>query len=157
MQLDPELFRRLVSTYQVRKTWFQAFAGKWVNLRGYAAVTAAVGPKGVDVVYDPVGGAAFTQGLRCVAWGGQCLVIGFASGDIPKLPLNLALVKNITVHGVYWGSHAQHAPGVLAKSMRELMGLLAAGKLPVNVSHAYPLEAAHLAFKVRKHLYGQLV
>lgn len=76
-----------------------------------AAVVAAVGPKGVDVLFDPVGGDAFKQGLRCVGWGGQVLVIGFASGDIPKLPLNLPLVKNITVHGVYWGAHARHAPG----------------------------------------------
>jgi NADPH2:quinone reductase len=72
-------------------------------------VTAAVGKQGVDVLYDPIGGAAFMQGLRCLKWGGHALVIGFASGQIPKLPLNLALVKNITVHGIYWGSYAQHA------------------------------------------------
>ena len=113
-----------------------------------AAVTAALGhSRGVDVLYDPIGGAAFKQGLRCVAWGGQCLVIGFASGHIPKLPLNLPLVKNITVHGVYWGSHAKHAPAVLADSMRHLLVMLMKKRLHVNVSHAYSMEEAHLAFK----------
>ena len=110
------------------------------------AVAGAGFPTGVDVLYDPVGGDGFKQGLRCVAWGGQVLTIGFASGEIPKLPLNLPLVKNITVHGVYWGSHARHAPGVLERSMEDLLGMMTAGKLRVNVSHAYPMKEAHLAF-----------
>ena len=71
-----------------------------------------------DVLFDPVGGDAFHRGLSSIRWGGQALVIGFASGSIPALPLNVALVKNITVHGVYWGAHAAKDPGAKMRDMR---------------------------------------
>jgi len=106
----------------------------------------SVAPQGVDVVLDTVGGAGFEQALRAVRWGAHVLIIGFASGDIPKLPANIALVKNLTVHGVYWGSYADKAPRVLRKSLEDCVQWLAQGKLRVPVSHRYALEQAPLAF-----------
>ncbi len=107
---------------------------------------ASFAPKGVHVIFDPVGGKALMDAMKCLAWGGQVAVIGFASGDIPKLPANLLLVKSITVHGIYWGSYAAHEPAVLRDSLRRLAEWLAAGKLHVRVSHALPLQCAHKAF-----------
>ena len=85
------------------------------NARPYAGLKSAVArafgdDRGVDALFDPVGDDAFAEGFRAVRWGGHALVIGFACGKIPKLPLNLALVKNVTVHGVYWGAHATRSP-----------------------------------------------
>jgi NADPH:quinone reductase-like Zn-dependent oxidoreductase len=114
-----------------------------------SATRAAFGEKNLaDVLFDPVGGAAFHRGLSSIRWGGQALVIGFASGAIPALPLNVALVKNITVHGVYWGAHAAKDPGAMARCAREVGGLLARGSLvpKVDVSATAPLARAHRAF-----------
>ena len=81
-----------------------------------SATRAAFGEGNLaDVLFDPVGGDAFHRGLSSIRWGGQALVIGFASGSIPALPLNVALVKNITVHGVYWGAHAAKDPGAMKR------------------------------------------
>ena len=102
--------------------------------------------KGVDVVFDPVGGDALTEALKCCAWGAQVAIIGFASGDIPKLAANTLLVKNVTAHGIYWGSYAQHQPAVLRESLQQLLAMAAEGKLSVRVSHAVPMERAHEAF-----------
>ena len=122
------------------------------NARPYAGLKSAVGralgdDRGVDVLFDPVGGDAFSEGFRAVRWGGHALVIGFACGKIPKLPLNLALVKNVTVHGVYWGAHATREPETLARSFRDLARMAAEGRLDVSVSHAFPLERAWEAFE----------
>lgn len=114
-----------------------------------SATRAAFGEGNLaDVLFDPVGGAAFHRGLSSIRWGGQALVIGFASGAIPALPLNVALVKNITVHGVYWGAHAAKDPGATARCAREVGGLLARGSLvpKVDVSATAPLARAHRAF-----------
>jgi len=114
-----------------------------------SATRAAFGEGNLaDVLFDPVGGAAFHRGLSSIRWGGQALVIGFASGAIPALPLNVALVKNITVHGVYWGAHAAKDPGAMARCAREVGGLLARGSLvpKVDVSATAPLARAHRAF-----------
>ncbi|KAG2434122.1 hypothetical protein HXX76_007849 [Chlamydomonas incerta] len=105
-------------------------------------------PKGVDVVFDPVGGAQLFEALKCVAWGAQYLVIGFASGDIPKVPANLLLVKNTTMHGVFWGSYMMHQPRVLADSMRQVLEWFAQGKLRVEVFARFPLERVTEAFQV---------
>lgn len=107
----------------------------------------AIVPKGVDVVYDPVGGKSFTEALRCVTWGAQLLTIGYAEGDIPKVPLNILLVKNLTLHGVYWGSYMVHRPSILVESMRELVGWLAEGRIRVPVSHRVTLARAGEAFE----------
>lgn len=107
-------------------------------------------PTGVDVVYDPVGGVAFTEALRCCRWGAHVLVIGFASGTIPKLPTNIALVKNLTVHGIYWGSYITHQPEVLRAGMQQLLQWLQQGKIRVPVSHRLGMSEAASAFLALK-------
>jgi len=78
--------------------------------------------KGADVVFDPVGGDVFDASLRCIAWSGRLLVIGFASGRVPQVPANILLVKNVAVMGVYWSSYRRHAPERVAEEFRELFG-----------------------------------
>ncbi|KAK9915971.1 hypothetical protein WJX75_006753 [Coccomyxa subellipsoidea] len=108
-------------------------------------------PKGIDVVYDPVGGSAFQEALKVAKWGAQILIIGFASGTIPKVAANIALVKNLTLHGVFWGSYMQHKPSVLQKSLQELVSWWAEGKISIPVSHRFPLEQFKEAFKTLMH------
>ena len=103
--------------------------------------------KGVDVLLDPVGGDGFTQGLRCVRWGGKVMVLGFASGIVPKLPLNLPLVKNIAVHGVYWGAHADKDPKSMRESLADALGMLADGRCVVKVSDTFGMDDAYAGFK----------
>lgn len=98
--------------------------------------------KGADIIFDPVGGEVFEKSLRCVAWEGRVLVIGFASGMIPKASANLVLVKNCAVVGVYWGAYGQKEPEVLSNSLQTLMDWHAQGKLKPHISKTYPLEAA---------------
>lgn len=97
---------------------------------------------GVDVVFDPVGGALSEAAIRSLAWGGRHLVIGFASGDIPKIPLNLLLLKEASSSGVFWGSWAKANPEANAANTRELFALFSAGKLRPHVSAVFPLERA---------------
>ena len=96
-------------------------------------------PGGVDVVYDPVGGDVFSQSLRCTAPGGRLLVIGFASGDIPQIPANILLVKNIAVLGFYFGAYLAQNPEIARKGMSELLDNLAAGYITPSVSQRFPL------------------
>ena len=103
------------------------------------AILAATGNKKVTILLDSVGGAAFDGCFRAVAWGGRVVAVGFASGSIPRPPLSLLLVKNISIHGVFWGSHMQHAPGVIEESMARLVAAFARGTLTVPVSHRLPL------------------
>jgi len=105
-------------------------------------VKAITGGRGVDVVYDPVGGDAFDQGLRCIAWEGRIIVIGFAAGRIPQIPANLVLVKNIDVIGFFWGSYRRYKPHLMAQSYQQLFAWFAAGKLKPHVSHRLPLAQA---------------
>lgn len=98
--------------------------------------------KGVDVVYDPVGGDVFDESVRCLAWEGRLLVIGFANGRIPQFPANLALVKNMSVVGVYWGGYAARQPRVITDSLRTLLAWYAEGKIRPHISRTYPLEQA---------------
>ncbi|GIL79795.1 hypothetical protein Vretimale_12388 [Volvox reticuliferus] len=106
----------------------------------------AAAPKGVNVVFDPVGGAALFEALKSVAWGAHYLVIGFASGDIPKVPANLLLVKNTTMHGVFWGSYMSYQPRVLAESMQQVLAWFGEGRLRVEVYGRYPMERVTEAF-----------
>ncbi|XP_057475170.1 uncharacterized protein LOC130763296 [Actinidia eriantha] len=106
--------------------------------------------KGVDVLYDPVGGKLTKETLKLLNWGAQILVIGFASGEIPVIPANIALVKNWTVHGLYWGSYKIHRPAVLEDSMKELLSWLTKGLITVNISHTYSPSEANLAFSALK-------
>jgi NADPH:quinone reductase len=96
--------------------------------------------KGVDVVYDPVGGDYTEPAFRSIAWKGRYLVVGFASGPIPTLPLNLALLKGAAIVGVFWGQFTALEPEAHAANMRELFELYASGKLKPHVSQQYPLE-----------------
>ena len=95
--------------------------------------------RGVDVVYDPVGGDLTEAGLRSCAWRGRHLVIGFAAGDIPKPPLNLALLKGCAIVGVFWGRFVATEPEANAADLKALFGLLAAGKLRPHIAATYPL------------------
>lgn len=96
--------------------------------------------KGPDVVYDPVGGASSEPAFRSIGWRGRYLVVGFASGEIPKLPLNLALLKGASVVGVFWGEFASREPQRNAQAFEELTRWLREGKLRPLVSARYRLE-----------------
>lgn len=100
------------------------------------------GGKGADVVYDPVGGAAFDACSRAMARNGRLLVIGFASGEIPKLPVNLALVKEYSVVGVFWGNFTRAEPQVYAGNMAELLGWYRQGLVTPLIEGRYPLKDA---------------
>lgn len=95
---------------------------------------------GVDVVYDPVGGEFTEQALRCMAWGGRHLIIGFAAGEIPKIPANLALLKGCAVVGVFWGAFTMKEPEVHVQNVQELLKLYSEGKIHPRVSEVYPFE-----------------
>lgn len=105
-------------------------------------VKKITGGKGADVIYDPVGGDAFDQAVRSINWQGRLLVIGFTSGRIPELPVNLTLVKNFSVVGVYWGAYAARSPGILIDSFRTLAVWYAEGKLKPHISATYSLANA---------------
>ncbi|AZT84680.1 NADPH:quinone oxidoreductase family protein [Marinobacter sp. NP-4(2019)] len=96
--------------------------------------------KGVDVIYDPVGGDFTEQALRAMAWNGRHLIIGFAAGDIPKIPANLTLLKGCSVVGVFWGSFTQREPEASAQNMMELMKLYAEGKIDPKISEVFEFE-----------------
>ncbi|GIK57293.1 MAG: NADPH:quinone oxidoreductase family protein [Chloroflexi bacterium] len=98
--------------------------------------------KGADVIYDPVGGDVFDESVRCIAWEGRLLVIGFADGRIPQLPVNLALVKNMSVVGVYWGGYSTRQPRVITDSLRTLLAWYVEGKIRPHISQTYPLGQA---------------
>ncbi|KAJ0979174.1 hypothetical protein J5N97_014648 [Dioscorea zingiberensis] len=106
--------------------------------------------KGVDVLYDPVGGKLTKESLKLLNWGANILVIGFASGEVPVIPANIALVKNWTVHGLYWGSHKIYLPHVLEDSLKELLSWISKGLIKVHISHSYSLQEANLAFAAIK-------
>ena len=103
--------------------------------------------KGVDVVYDPVGDKFAEPAMRDMAWGGRYLVIGFAAGEIPKIALNLPLLKGFSIVGVFWGSFTRKEPKQNQANVQELLGWIAAGKLKPLVSAAYPLAEAARALK----------
>ena len=96
--------------------------------------------KGVDVIYDPVGGDYSEEALRGIAWNGRYLVIGFAAGPIPKIPLNLTLLKGCAIIGVFWGSFAAREPEENLKNIDELWALFNEGKLSPTVTDCFPIE-----------------
>lgn len=97
------------------------------------------GGAGADVLYDPIGDAYAEPALRAMNWEGRYLVIGFAAGEIPKIPLNLTLLKGCDVLGVFWGMATQRDPKHANESLREIMNMIADGKLHPNVSASFPL------------------
>ncbi len=104
--------------------------------------------QGVDVVYDPVGGAYAEPAVRSLAFQGRYLVIGFASGEIPKIGLNLLLLKSASIVGVFWGAYAQAAPARVAANFAELLDWYTHGRLRPHVCAQYPLERFHEALEV---------
>jgi NADPH2:quinone reductase len=111
------------------------------------ALRRVTGGRGVDVVYDPVGGAYAEAAVRSMAWGGRFLVIGFAAGEIPKLPLNLVLLRGCDVRGVFWGQFTERFPERHRANMAELLTWCAEGKLSAHVHAVYPLERTAEALK----------
>ena len=105
-------------------------------------ITELTGGKGADVVYDPVGGPYTGPAVRALAWRGRLLIIGFAAGEIPKIPLNLALLKERSLVGVYWGDSTKHDPGGHLANLKQLNDWFSAGKIKPVVSQRYPLARA---------------
>jgi len=102
--------------------------------------------KGVDVVYDPVGGELAQQALRALAWHGRYLVIGFASGEIPRFPANIALLKEASIIGVWWGTWTQQNPVDSTQNMADLAAMVGEGKVIPRVTEIYSLEQYAVAF-----------
>jgi NADPH:quinone reductase len=103
------------------------------------AIKIATGGKGADVIYDPVGGAYAEPAFRSIAWRGRYLIIGFANGEIPKLPLNLPLLKGASLVGVFWGEFTRREPAANQAAMQELMKWMAEGKIKPHISGRYAL------------------
>ena len=109
-------------------------------------VKELTGGKGVDVIYDPVGGDFSEQAFRAIAWDGRFLVIGFASGPIPAMPLNLALLKGASLVGVFWGAWAARFPMESRKNFDELIAMIDEGKFSPLVTEVYSLDDYKAAF-----------
>jgi NADPH2:quinone reductase len=110
-------------------------------------VKALTEGRGVDVVYDPVGGAYSEPALRSMAWRGRFLVVGFANGEIPKIALNLALLKGCSLVGVFWGDFTRKEPQAHRDNVRELVEWVASGTLRPFVSERYPLARGAAALQ----------
>jgi len=111
------------------------------------ALRTLTGGKGVNVVYDPIGGAQGEAALRGLDWGGRHLIIGFAAGDMPKLALNLVLLRSYDVLGVYWGAWVQRNPQAHRANMTKILEWCAQGKLSSHVHAVYPLADGPAALK----------
>jgi NADPH2:quinone reductase len=122
-------------------------------------VKALTSGSGANVVYDPVGGALAEPALRAIAWQGRYLVIGFASGEIPKIPLNLVLLKGCQIVGVFWGSHAMRELPATRAQAAQLFAWIAEGKLAPAIDATLPFERASeaLARLERRDVKGKLV
>jgi NADPH2:quinone reductase len=101
---------------------------------------------GADVIYDPVGGPLLKSAMRAINWEGRIIVIGFASGDIPQIPANILLVKNISAVGLFWGAYAERNPELMRQSLKQLMTWRVEGKFAPHISKTYSLEDAPQAF-----------
>jgi NADPH:quinone reductase len=111
------------------------------------ALRRLTGGHGVDVIYDPVGGRYAEPALRSIAWQGRFLVVGFAAGDIPRLPLNLVLLKSCDVRGVFFGAWAERDPAGNRANIADLLRWCAEGKLSAHIHAVYPLEETAEAIK----------
>jgi len=104
--------------------------------------------KGPDVIYDPVGGDFAEPAFRSIAWRGRYLVVGFASGPIPSLPLNLALLKGASIVGVFWGDFAKREPQANAAMMQALAGMYAKGQVKPVIDQTLPMAELHKAYAI---------
>jgi NADPH:quinone reductase len=122
-------------------------------------IKALTNGNGVDVVYDPVGGRYTEPALRSLAWRGRLLVVGFAAGEIPKIPLNLTLLKGGSIVGVFWGDFTRREPQRSAEAMQQLGRWYAAGALKPHVSQTFPLERAAdaLTMMANRQVIGKVV
>jgi NADPH2:quinone reductase len=123
------------------------------------ALKRVSGGKGIDVVYDPVGGDFSEIGVRSMAWKGRFLVIGFAAGTIPKIPLNLALLKGCEIVGVFWGAFTKHEPEAHRQNNAEILEWARDGKLDAHIHAILPLEKAAnaLGMLVRREAQGKVL
>lgn len=123
------------------------------------ALKEITGGRGVDVVYDPVGGGASETALRAMAWNGRYLVIGFADGEIPRIPLNLTLLKGCAIVGVFWGRFTEEEPAVSQRNVEALAELAAAGRVQPAISRVFPLAQYAAAFEMLtgRHALGKVV
>lgn len=123
------------------------------------AVKQATDGRGADVVYDPVGGSVTDQSLKCIAWNGRLLVIGFASGSIPEIKANRILLKNISVVGLHWGAYAIHEPQRIPDTFAALFRLYDAGKIKPVLYATYPLEEVPAALEAlgSRRTYGKVI
>ena len=126
----------------------------WVS-----AVQKATAGRGADVIYDPVGGDVFDKSLKCIAWEGRLLVIGFASGRIPEIAANKILLKNISIVGLYWGAYQFHAPDMFREAHEALSRMYTEGKIKPVVWKSFPLAElpAALAALESRASYGKVV
>lgn len=123
------------------------------------AIKAATNGKGPDVIFDPVGGKFSEPAFRSIAWRGRHMVIGFASGPIPSLPLNLTLLKGASIMGVFWGEFAKREPTANFAGLQEMMGWMAEGKLRPHISKTYPLTDSATALRdiLNREVTGKIV
>ena len=124
-----------------------------------ARIKALTAGKGIDVVYDPVGGPYSEPALRDMAWNGRFLVVGFAAGEIPKVPLNLTLLKGCSIVGVFWGAFTKNEPERNRENNYDLMAMYAAAKVRPHIHATYPLERAANALNevLNKRVTGKVV
>jgi NADPH:quinone reductase len=122
-------------------------------------ITRVTGERGVDVVFDPVGGPYSESALRSTAWRGRFLVVGFAAGDIPRVPLNLPLLKGCSIAGVYWGAFTTREPARFAESLDQLCRWFRDGRVRPHIDRTFPLERAAeaLALMAARKVTGKLV
>jgi NADPH2:quinone reductase len=122
-------------------------------------VKALTGGAGADVIYDPVGGDLFQQCLRCINWYGRLLVIGFAGGEIPKVPANLILLKSCSVVGVFYGAWSAREPADAAANFQEILGFYERGLIKPMVGREYPLTeyAAAMRCLMNREAIGKVV
>jgi NADPH:quinone reductase len=128
--------------------------GSWVD-----RVKEVTDGHGADVIYDSVGGDVTDASLKCIAWNGKLLVIGFASGRIPEVKLNRVLLKNISLVGLHWGAHAMHEPARIGETFRALFDLYAKGVVEPVIYRSYPLEELPAALEAlgSRRTYGKVV
>ena len=127
------------------------------NLR--ERIKALTDGNGPDVIYDPVGGEYAEPAFRSIGWRGRYLVVGFANGEIPKLPLNLALLKGASIVGVFWGQHIQREPDLANAALQQIFGWIKDGRVRPHVTKRYTLEetAAALNDMASRRMSGKIV